>query len=472
MDNQLENSSLDQTIKDSQVTGSVINKDLPFIPVEDMFDMSEYDSYIDTADIAAMQRLDEITPMIDKYGIGAMANMGVARPTLATDTFDPVLQQNPPNPQDPNYFYDSLSRALNEPSDKAEPGTQIIAPKYAGIRQDNFKRYYEHPEFSKLGYTPYADMESYYNANSTGADDRTRMWGQYIGLAGTGFKSGYRAIGDLFGGNYMAPDLESADEFADAMAIGNSSRGGGMAWINNQLLNSAYTMGIIGSIAVEEVVLAAAAGIQGGFNPVSDAMLVSATARNLARLKRMGSAMANSFGVTRAAGVTRDMINVARGVEKARDFWTMAGGGGKVLGVFAPETVGAIKRLKTAQNGAQNMVNLAKQSTVFGGFYRDIRSLNLAMAESKLEGGMVYNDMIREGASIMSRENYGEPVTSTQMANIEDKASRAAFQTTLYNAPIIFATNQLVLGTAFGGFNKSFARIVNDKVTGVGRRMT
>ena len=51
MDNQLENSSLDQTIKDSQVTGSVINKDLPFIPVEDMFDMSEYDSYIDTADI-------------------------------------------------------------------------------------------------------------------------------------------------------------------------------------------------------------------------------------------------------------------------------------------------------------------------------------------------------------------------------------------------------------------------------------
>ena len=45
---------------------------------------------------------------------------------------------------------------------------------------------------------------------------------------------------------------------------------------------------------------------------------------------------------------------------------------------------------------AQNVANLAKQSTVFGGFYRDLRSLNLALAESKLEAGMVYNDMIRE----------------------------------------------------------------------------
>jgi cytosine/adenosine deaminase-related metal-dependent hydrolase len=69
---------------------------------------------------------------------------------------------------------------------------------------------------------------------------------------------------------------------------------GEVEWLGliTMLLNSAYTMGIIGSIAVEEVVLAAAAGIQVGFNPVSDAMFLSASARNLARLKRAGSAMA------------------------------------------------------------------------------------------------------------------------------------------------------------------------------------
>ena len=39
MDNQLENNSLDQTIKDNQVTSGVINKQLPYIPVEEMFNI-------------------------------------------------------------------------------------------------------------------------------------------------------------------------------------------------------------------------------------------------------------------------------------------------------------------------------------------------------------------------------------------------------------------------------------------------
>ena len=473
MDNQLENNSLDQTIKDNQVTSGVINKQLPYIPVEEMFNTPEYDAYVDSADLAVIQEMAQIEPLINKYGSGAYGNMAVDRPTLASDTFDPVVQQNPLNKNDPEYF----NRLMEMPADLLlggdEPGRGIVAPKYAGIRQEKFQRYYNHPQFNKLGFTPYSDMETTYNANSTIYDDYTRMWGQFSSLAGTGFVSGYRAIGDFFQGDYIAPDLESADEFADAMAIGNSSREGGMAWTNNMLLNSGYTIGIISSIAVEEVALAAAAGFQGGLNPVSDAMLITATARNIARLKKLGSTVANSFSVTRFGNKTRDMIKTFNTAQNAKDFWTMQKGAtaGGALAFFAPETVAAIRNLKTTANGTQNMVNLAKQSTVFGGFYRDARSLNLAIAESKLEGGMVYNDMVREGSNILSRENYGQPVTPEQMINIEDKASRAAFKTTIINAPLIFATNQLVLGTAFGGFNKSFGRMVNDKVSDVGRRI-
>ena len=473
MDNQLENNSLDQTIKDNQVTSGVINKELPYIPVEEMFNTPEYDAYVDSADLAVIQEMAQIEPLINKYGSGAYGNMAVDRPTLASDTFDPVVQQNPLNKNDPEYF----NRLMEMPADLLlggdEPGRGIVAPKYAGIRQEKFQRYYNHPQFNKLGFTPYSDMETTYNANSTIYDDYTRMWGQFSSLAGTGFVSGYRAIGDFFQGDYIAPDLESADEFADAMAIGNSSREGGMAWTNNMLLNSGYTIGIISSIAVEEVALAAAAGFQGGLNPVSDAMLLTATARNIGRLKKLGSTVANSFNVTRMANQTRNMVKTFNQADNARDFWSMQKGAtaGGALAFFAPETVAAIRNLKTTANGTQNMVNLAKQSTVFGGFYRDARSLNLAIAESKLEGGMVYNDMVREGSNILSRENYGQPVTPEQMINIEDKASRAAFKTTIINAPLIFATNQLVLGTAFGGFNKSFGRMVNDKVSDVGRRI-
>mgnify|MGYP003316320834 CR=1 FL=1 len=66
-------------------------------------------------------------------------------------------------------------------------GNERIAPRFAGMRQSQFMRYYEHPDFADLGFTPYANMEEYYNANSTMWDDMGRMWGQYTSLAGAGF---------------------------------------------------------------------------------------------------------------------------------------------------------------------------------------------------------------------------------------------------------------------------------------------
>ena len=474
MDNQLQDNSLDQTIKDSQVTSSVINKDLPFIPIEEMFSTPEYDAYIDSADLSVIQEMAEIEPFINQYALsGSYGNMSLKRPTLATDTYDPVLQQNPLNKQDPEYFNRLMEMNASDVYGEPAPGKKIVAPIYAGIRQSNFLRYYNHPKFNELGFTPYSDMETYYNANSTAYDDSVRMWGQYSSLAAVGFKSSYRSIADYFTGGSFSPDLESADEFADAMAIGNSSRGGALAWTNNMILNSAYTMGIISSIALEEIALAGVAALQGGLNPVSDAALVAGTARNLSRLKKLGTTVKNSFSVSRMASQTRNMARSLKSVDSARDFWSMQKGvtAGSTLNFFAPETVAAIRNLKSTANSAQNVANLAKQSTVFGGFYRDLRSLNLALAESKLEAGMVYNDMIRENSDFLSQENFGRPITPEQMTNIQDKASKAAFKTTLINTPLIFATNQLVLGNAFGGFNKSFARMMNDKVSNVGRRI-
>ena len=477
MENEFQNSTLNKAIENNQVNESVIPKNTPYIPVEDMFLTSEYDAFIDTADVNAMQRLEEIKPMIAKYGINAMANMGVASPGLATDTYNPVKQQQDPLYQNTiedsnNFIRLAMSGAFDE---KPAPGREIVSPILGDMRKDNFIRYYSHPKFNELGFSPFADMETTYNANSTVYDDYTRMWGQYLSLAGVGLKSSYRAINDMMGNNYLAPDLKSADEFTDAMNIGNSSRGGTMAWTNNFLLNSAYTVGIIGSIAIEEVVLASLAGVQGFLNPAADALLATRTAQNVGRLKKgiqgfvkgFSKTVTNSFMLPRLASSTRDMYNTLKGVDKARDFWTMAGGGGKILGVFAPETVAAIKNLKTAQNGAQNLTNLAKMSNTFGGFYRDVRSLNYALAESKLEGGMVYNDMIRIGAGMKLKENDGSLVTPEQMSDVHDAADRAAFKTTLINAPIIYATNQLVLGTAFGGFNKSLAKVFNEQASGI-----
>ena len=45
MDKQLENTSLEQGIKETQTSPVVINKDQPYIPIEEMFNTPEYDQY-------------------------------------------------------------------------------------------------------------------------------------------------------------------------------------------------------------------------------------------------------------------------------------------------------------------------------------------------------------------------------------------------------------------------------------------
>ena len=130
-------------------------------------------------------------------------------------------------------------------------------PIEVGIKSSNFDRYYNNAAFADLGWHPYSNNEEYYNTNSTIWDDLGRMGGQYWGLAGTGFTSIYRSVGDLFDSDsYVEPDIASSGEFEEAMRIGNTTRGGTFGFTNNFILNSAYTVGIIGSIAVEELALA------------------------------------------------------------------------------------------------------------------------------------------------------------------------------------------------------------------------
>jgi hypothetical protein len=456
-DTNLKDQSLASTIQETQrPTASVVPPGQDFIPVTEMFE----NVYTRIADINAVDPsiisgVNRYKNELDEYGIPALASLGVARPSLATGKFDPVAQQNPPAND-----FSKIQQILNEDVSEG-PANDIAAPRFVNMRSSQFDRYFNNRKFDDLGFTPFSNTEEYYNQNSDVYDDMSRMWGQYTSLAGSGFSSVYRSIGDFFDGdNYAyAPDISTAMEFEDAMRVGNSSRDGGMAWTNNLLLNSAYTMGIIGSIAVEELALFAAAGVQGFLNPGSDAVFLAKTGLNIKRLAVEG---ARVFNVLRGLEAGRDIYKTLKSADAAKDFWTAAKTGGRVLGnAFAPNTVYALKNFKTAQNATQNGINIAKAANTFGGFYRDVRAINLALAESKLEGGMVYNQLVRDGIRIHEAKT-GRPVTPDQMAKIESAASKGSFYTTMANAPIIYASNWFVLGNAMGGFNRTLGRVFND----------
>tara|TARA_R110002020_G_scaffold36503_5_gene109853 strand:- start:42690 stop:59861 length:17172 start_codon:yes stop_codon:yes gene_type:complete len=445
----------------------------------DQFNQFDYQDVIDRLDTFAVEdgaafgiddnfrrSVDAAAVKINKYPIGNTGNVNSPYPGNATAEYNPFLQQSPPDLTTEagrrRYMQSAESEAKRLFPD-ATPG--YTNPIEVGLRSSNFERYYKHPMFGELGWHPYANNEEYYNANSTTWDDLSRMSKEWPSLFGTGFASVYRSVGDLFGDNslYLDPDLESAMEFEDAMRIGNSTRGGVSGFMNNLALNTAYTFGIIGSIAVEEIAMAGATAAMPAVAPATGA-------RTAFNIGRAGKAIVNSFDVGRAARATKDMLDVLRNSDKAKEFFTLAHGGRIAGNLFAPETLYAIKSIKTAKQAGTNLSNIAKANKYFGGFYRDLRAVNLAMAESKLEAGMVYNKMLNEEYAKYKMENNGAFPTEDALEKISDYASKAAFAATLWNFPLIYGTNKLVLDGALRGF-KPMGRVLDETISGVGGRV-
>jgi len=418
--------------------------------------------------------VDAAAVAINPYAIGNMDNVNSPYPGRSTGTYNPYSQTQAPDLNSA----EGIARFRAQGAANSMKKNPDLAPGYenpieVGIRESNFERYYKNPQFGRLGWHPYANNEEYYNQNTTVWDDWSRMSGEWGGLFSTGFKSVYRSIGDIFEGGYVAPDLESAYEFEDAMRIGNSSREGGvvsMKFLNNLALNSAYTFGIIGSIAVEEIVLAGASALSGG------ALAPAASAKTALNVGKIGRHLVHGTTVGRTAKFSKDMLNALRNTDKARDFFTVSKGGNMVGNLFVPEMMYAAKSIKTARQAGKNLSNIAKVNKYFGGFYRDIRAVNLAAAESKMEAGMVYNKMLDEEYRKYKKDNGGStpPLKGAEgeitMESIHDYANKASFAAGMWNFPLIYLTNKLVLDGALRGF-KPMGRVLDETISGIGSRV-
>ena len=116
-----------------------------------------------------------------------------------------------------------------------------------------------HPKFSDLGFHPFRDNEEYYNdGRTTRFQNGRRTFGAYWDMFFSAAGGNYRSAKDVSKGDFLGSDMIGAQSMEDAMRIGSSTRGGVGGWINDFMLNSAYTFGTIASIVVEEAALALA----------------------------------------------------------------------------------------------------------------------------------------------------------------------------------------------------------------------
>jgi hypothetical protein len=302
-----------------------------------------------------------------------------------------------------------------------------------------YKRYqaYGQEKFDKIGFSPLRDNEALFNAHTTWWDDHKRMMTQsFWPLFGRGFVAGPKSLYKMLGGNFTGTDLEDADAYKEAAAIGQSSKKGFAAFANNTIMNFGYSAGIMAEALLEEIggVLLAPETLGGSF--------VVSTANLLKNTKKAVKGLDMATDGYKAVNSTLDSIN---NVQSARKFWDQARNVGKMT--LSP--IGGTVRAYEAAKTADNLTNLGKAYKTAGGFYRDVVRMNMALSEARLEGGMVENQIYDNLYNQYYNKNGEAPGNDLQYDMIK-QSKKGALNTVLWNAALIYGSNAIVFPNIMG----------------------
>lgn len=319
----------------------------------------------------------------------------------------------------------------------------------------NFQRYYSTSKFNELGFSPFWDNEEMYNRHLTTGNEFGRATPQFFNMVGTGFSSAWRSLGDVFSGDVGAPDLKGAREMERAMAIGASTKGGLGGWFVNQYLNSGYTIGIAAELVTEELALLGITALSGG-----SAVEVTGPAM----VARAGNAFNKIRNANKILGGMLNTFKNLKNVNGARAFYSTMKAGARIINPLE-RTTDVLRGI----NQLDHASDFARVSHNFGQFYRDVRDINLALSEAKLEGGSVQLETVKR-LTEEYRDKYGRDPEGEDLTRIHQLSRDAAGTTILANMPAIMYTNKFIYETVFRGF-KNLGRNMDDIAGDLGKNI-
>jgi len=302
----------------------------------------------------------------------------------------------------------------------------------------NLERYYNRDEFKRLGFNPFGDNEMHYQLNTDFWDDFRVARQQFTSLFKLGIWS-YFSDEDQY---------TKAERYARAANIGTSQRENTFSRnFNNLVLNSGYTLGLMTGILLEEVPL----------------FFVTGGTGNLVKAPKTAFTIGKITKLADTAKDVGDSIRAVRQVQKvsnARQFWQ---GAGNVASELVPfKTTGDLlinwKRIGTATDKGTELLDTgAKLQRLFGSFYRDGREILLAYDESKLESGMIYND-IMDDMILDFKTEKGRLPTEAELSDLSRIAKEQENRTFIKNMGAIYLTNRISFGNAFNRMNPRLVR--------------
>lgn len=309
----------------------------------------------------------------------------------------------------------------------------------------------------ELDFHPLKNNEANYNMVTSGWERGSYALAGMTGLALAGFAGTYRSMGDLVTGDFWKPDYQVGDVFDRINKLYYDSSGGTGAFVNNLVMNFGYTLGIIGSI-----------GIDGGFSRL---FKLGAAGRYVPNIRK-----ANAFGNLKQVGKAKTATDGARLTQESLEYLNGMGNSrkwyqgwnarrlsestlGRAINPFSNMTANRYRIL----DGADDIGGLASTSAGFGAFYRDLRNLNLAIAEARLESSLNRDRLFDNLYSNYYKENGKAPM-GEDLESIMSAADAEAFETSIFNTALIYFTNKLAFDNILNptAVNRVFGKKIND----------
>ena len=333
----------------------------------------------------------------------------------------------------------------------------LLFDKYESTNHGIFSGFFS--DFDEKGFIPWRDNESTYNQDTNFLNEMYRSTKWAAPLLGEGFVSGMRTFPDLVGGIFtgdmdtlFSTDDYLAEKWSRATKMGGSTAGGLSTFFTNFQISAANMIGTLTEIVAEDALLTWATAQSGG-----SAGVVAAP--------RVGANMVRAFkSIYQGIKNLSNVVDVFKEVNTARRLYEITAGGIKSGANFLNPIRQTTEFAKDLYRGADYLQDTSKTLQGFGAFYRDLREINFALTEAKLEGGFSFLEQKEDLTQRFVEENGRLPM-GEEARKIEENARAAGDFVTKTNLGVVYFSNRLGFGNMFKGF-KPLDKLMTESAQG------
>ena len=307
-----------------------------------------------------------------------------------------------------------------------------------GAHKARYKGYGQET-YDRIGFSPEIDNETWYNENTSQYDDWKRMATQSAWpMLKLGFMSPIKSYAKLFGQADIGQDLAEARDYEEYNAIGYSTKGGIGGFAINLQNSAAYSVGILTESVVEGALIGAAVGaVSGEGVGAAPGAVVGGVAEGFGALLKLPSTLIN---MSKNLGKMTMNLNKLKNISEVRNVFN---GAGKAMGNFInPISNTSEAAMKYVFKNPDDLSNLARSARTVGAMWHDVKNMNAALSEGRLEGGFseqrIYDDLYNK-----YYDKNGEAPSDLLQKDMRKQAKVGGFQNTFKNTLLVYYSNNL-----------------------------